>query len=75
MCSYYGYQLWKNNKPDLAYKAYLKAMELEPTPANILNVAVATKDYLKDNKKFSEYLFKSEGILYSWQGYYCYLTQ
>jgi len=63
MCSYYGYELWNNGKPDLAYKIYLKAMDLDPTPANILNVAVASKEYLKDSKKFHEYLTKAEEIL------------
>jgi hypothetical protein len=62
MCTYYGYELWNNEKFDLAHKIYMKALELDPSPLTTLNVAVSTKEYLKDNKKFLDMLLKAEGI-------------
>ncbi len=62
MCTYYAFELWKNGKQDLAHKCYTKAVELEPSSENYLNLAISTKEYLKDNKKYHELLLKAEDI-------------
>jgi hypothetical protein len=62
MCTYYGYELWENEKYDLAHKIYTKAAELDPSPINLLNLAISSKEYLHDSKRYLELLLKVEGI-------------
>ena len=62
MCTYYGYELWGNQKFDLAHRIYTKAAELDPSPVNLLNLAISSKEYLHDSKRFHELLLKVEGI-------------
>lgn len=62
MCAYYGYELWENEKFDLAHKIYTKAAELDPSPINLLNLAISHKEYLHDSKHYHELLVKVEGI-------------